>query len=106
MPYALPLRQPDYENSKATHMASTKVRVTLKAALILCVAAAFWNGGCSTAGPVPPPGIQGAPAAVAFHDTMGAAGPRPAASAPRSTSAAGQAVGYRSRSATRWLRRR
>src|ERR1041384_3355608 len=58
-------------------MASTKVRVTLKAALILCVAAAFWNGGCSTAEPVQHPGIQAAPAAIAFNDTMGSAMPGP-----------------------------
>src|ERR1041385_8381455 len=58
-------------------MASTKVRVTLKAALILCVAAAFWNGGCSTAEPVQHPGIQATPATIAFNDTMGSAMPGP-----------------------------
>ncbi|HTI06827.1 MAG TPA: hypothetical protein VL549_16110 [Gemmatimonadales bacterium] len=58
-------------------MASTTMRGALKAALVLCVFAAFWNGGCSTSEPVQHPGIQATPAAISFSDTMGAAVPGP-----------------------------
>src|SRR5712671_4479824 len=55
-------------------MATIKVRGMLKAALLLCVLGAFWNGACSTSEPAPPhPGIQVAPAGITFSDTMGAA---------------------------------
>lgn len=59
-------------------MATMKVRGVLKAALVLCVFAAFWNGACSTTEPKPPvPGIAVSPAAVTFNDTMGTAAPGP-----------------------------
>jgi hypothetical protein len=52
------------------------MRGALKVALVLCVLAAFWNGGCSTTDPgTIRPGIAVAPAAVTFNDTMGTAGP-------------------------------
>lgn len=59
------------------HMASIRVRGALKGALLLCVAAAFWNGACSTAEPVPHPGIQTSQATITFNDTVGATSPAP-----------------------------
>jgi hypothetical protein len=57
-------------------MSTTAMRGALKVALVLCVLAAFWNGGCSTTDPgTPRPGIAVAPSAITFNDTMGTAAP-------------------------------
>jgi|GEM_PF-2520292 len=55
-------------------MASIAVRGALKAALVLCVAAAFWNGACSE--PTKPKAeILVSPSTVSFKDTVGNASP-------------------------------
>jgi hypothetical protein len=58
-------------------MATTTTRGLLKAALVLCVAAAFWNGACTTEVTPPPPkaNIQVSPGTVTFKDTIGNASP-------------------------------
>lgn len=60
-------------------MSTTTTRGLLKAALVLCVAAAFWSGACATdvTPPPPPPkaNIQVSPGAVTFKDTIGNASP-------------------------------
>lgn len=55
-------------------MASIAVRGALKAALVLCVAAAFWNGACSE--PTKPKAqILVSPSTISFNDTVGSASP-------------------------------
>ncbi|HET9387894.1 MAG TPA: hypothetical protein VFO67_22365 [Gemmatimonadales bacterium] len=56
-------------------MATMKTRGLLKSALVLCVAAAFWNGGCATDMGPPKPSIHVAPGSVTFKDTIGNGGP-------------------------------
>jgi len=57
-------------------MSTTLTRGLLKAALVLCVAAAFWNGACSTEMGGPPKAkIQVSPGTVTFQDTIGNASP-------------------------------
>ena len=58
-------------------MSTMATRGLLKAALVLCVAAAFWNGACATEkiGPPPKPSIQVSPGTVTFKDTLGNASP-------------------------------
>src|ERR1700752_5362963 len=56
-------------------MATIKTRGLLKAALVLCVAAAFWNGACTTEMGAPPANIRVNPATVTFQDTIGNASP-------------------------------
>ncbi|HXE83012.1 MAG TPA: hypothetical protein VN513_06755, partial [Gemmatimonadales bacterium] len=57
-------------------MSTTITRGLLKAALVLCVAAAFWNGACSTEmGGPPKASIQVSPGTVTFKDTIGNASP-------------------------------
>jgi hypothetical protein len=58
-------------------MATMKARWLLKAALVLCVLAAFWNGACTTELGPPRANIQLNPATVTFQDTIG--NPSPAA---------------------------
>lgn len=58
-------------------MASRTVRGALKAALVLCVFAAFWNGACGTTDVKQKSTLQVNPAAVAFTDTIGNASPAP-----------------------------
>src|SRR5213075_3230926 len=57
-------------------MASIAVRGALKAALVLCVAAAFWNGAC-TEPTKPKAQILVNPSAVSFTDTVGNSSPGP-----------------------------
>src|SRR5438034_1393829 len=57
-------------------MASIAVRGALKAALVLCVAAAFWNGAC-TEPTKPKAQILVNPSAVSFTDTTGTSNPGP-----------------------------
>src|ERR1700752_1647628 len=56
-------------------MATIKTRGLLKASLVLCVAAAFWNGACTTEMGAPPANIRVNPATVTFQDTIGNASP-------------------------------
>ncbi|MBO0742049.1 MAG: hypothetical protein J2P51_11555, partial [Hyphomicrobiaceae bacterium] len=56
-------------------MAPNKVRVALKVALFVCVAALLWNGGCSTTEPKPKATLTVTPPSVAFQDTVGQAAP-------------------------------
>jgi len=56
-------------------MSTTTTRGLLKAALVLCVAAAFWNGACTTEMGPPKANIQVSPGTVTFKDTIGDASP-------------------------------
>jgi acid phosphatase type 7 len=56
-------------------MATMKTRGVLKAALLLCLAATFWNGACGTEMGPPPANIQVNPATVTFLDTIGNGNP-------------------------------
>ena len=58
-------------------MATKAVRGVLKAALVVCVLAAFWNGACQTTEPPPPSGIALSATTVAFEDTAGLPNPAP-----------------------------
>ena len=56
-------------------MSTIARRSLLKAALVLCVAAAFWNGACATEMGPPKANIQVNPGTVTFKDTIGNASP-------------------------------
>src|SRR5688572_23893594 len=56
-------------------MPTITVRGLLKAALLLCVLAAFWNGACRTADLGPRASLLVNPATVVFKDTIGNAAP-------------------------------
>jgi hypothetical protein len=56
-------------------MATLKTRGLLKAALVLCVGAAFWNGACATDMGPPKASIHVAPSTVTLKDTIGRASP-------------------------------
>lgn len=73
-------------------MSSVAVRGVLKGALVVCVAAAFWNGACSSDVGKPLGNLQVAPAAVTFSDTVGKGNP-PSQAVTISSDGAGSVTG-------------
>jgi acid phosphatase type 7 len=58
-------------------MSTITMRGLLKAALVLCVLAAFWNGACTEVSSPPKANLQVSPGTVSFRDTIGNASPPP-----------------------------